>query len=41
MMCYEEPHDTASGAAHLRSLFWDIGKLQGLNRDIEIANNLY
>ena len=38
---YEGPHGKASGAAHLGSLFWDPGKLQGLNRDIEITNNFY
>lgn len=40
-MRYEEPHDKASGAAHLGSLLPDPGKLRGLDRDIEITDGFY
>ena len=41
MTCYEEPHGKASSAAHLGSLLWGLGKVQGLNRDIEISSIFY
>lgn len=40
-MCYKEPHSKANGAAHLESLFWDLGRLRDLNGDVVITNNFY
>lgn len=40
-MCYKETHGKGNGAAHLGSLFWDLGRLRDLNGDVVITNNFY